>query len=787
MFRALAKIVSRGWPFVLFAWLVVGLLLWRFSPDLNEVTVEGPGIVLPERFDSQAGEAILAEGFGAERSRLILLIGSDRPLTPDDDKVIRPLLEHIGDSRRHPLVGYVISPFTHEYLRDRLISRDGEVMMCAIALKGTFVGLDTRRFVHEVYDYLDAELARHPHLWYEVTDSAAIGDDYDLAAETSLERTRVVTVLLVLTILLLLYRSPVTWLVPISTIGLSLFVTNCTMAFLGKAGFSIPKLVPVYLVVIIFGSGTDYCLFLIGRFREELALGHTRVEAVGIALRNVGAAVMASAGTTIAGLAMMWWAEFEIFRSTGPALGIGLAVAMLSALTFAPSLMVILGRHLFWPREVRVVEIEHTRVGRFWSRLAGIVIRRPGLVLVIVFFWFVPLTTTGVLINPSYDLFSELPNDARSVRGNRLIHDHFDKESRAEQLILVIKSHDRVDGDNHVVEPALDFGDTGEGMRGLRVVDDVRRALEAVDGVIEVRCVTKPIGEIRNPENRVARAQEALREYLAGKLQGLRDAARILSARAMLDTARPRYVSRDGHITRLNIVLTHETFAPAAMHMADTLREPVADALQRAGVRNAEFHFTGISATMNDLGKVTRVDLLRLRWTVLAVLFVILAVMLRGAIAPIYLLATMVINYFAALGITHFLFVNVAGLFGSAHTGLDWKVEFFLFVLLVAIGVDYNIYIMSRLMEERKRRPFREALHRAIVTTGSIISSCGVIMAGTFASMMASQLSMMVQIGFAMAVGVLMDTFLVRPLVVPALALFVEGLKERLFGRRPPP
>jgi len=782
MFRLLGKSVSRGWPFILLVWLLVGVAMWWFSPDLNEVTVDGPGFLLPERFDSRAGERLLAEGFGPERSRLLILISSETPLTSEDDRVIRPILATVGDSKSHPLVGYVISPFTHEYLRDRLISRDGRTMMCAIALKSQFVGLDTRRYIHKVLAYLDSELAAHPHLTYDITDSAAIGNDYDDAAETSLERTRLVTVLLVLAILLLLYRSPVTWIVPLSTIALSLFIANCTMAFLGR-WFNIPKLVPVYLVVILFGSGTDYCQFLIGRFREELALGHSRFESVRISVTNVGAAIMASAGTTIAGLAMLWFADFEIFRTTGPALGIGLAVGMTASLTFAPSVMVVLGRHLFWPRKIHVVHIEETRVGHFWARLARLVIRRPGLVLVVVLLCFSPLSTTGGVIGPSYDLFNELPDDARSVRGNQLILERFGKESRAEQLILVMKSHDDVTDNGTLVRGALDFGNPGK-MKGLRVVDAVRSAVEVHPDVIEVRCITKPIGGIRNPESSVAKTQEALRKYLAGEL-GLRDAADVFAARMMLTSARPRYVSEDGHTTRLNVLLTHDTFSPGAMKMARQLRRSVAEALEHSGVKNVAFHFTGISAHMNDLATVTRDDLMRLRWMVLAVLFVILAIMLRGAIAPIYLLATMVINYFAALGITHLVFVNIAGLFGSTLTGLDWKVEFFLFVLLVAIGVDYNIYIMSRLLEERKRRPFREALHRAIVSTGSIISSCGIIMAGTFSSMMVSPLSMMAQIGFAMAVGVLMDTFIVRPLVVPALALLVERLKEKLRGKTP--
>jgi uncharacterized membrane protein YdfJ with MMPL/SSD domain len=250
----------------------------------------------------------------------------------------------------------------------------------------------------------------------------------------------------------------------------------------------------------------------------------------------------------------------------------------------------------------------------------------------------------------------------------------------------------------------------------------------------------------------------------------------------VLGLAFPRYVSKDGSITRVNVVLKHSPFSPPAVGMAKFMKAMVQGALDQAGVPEVQVHVGGVSSHMYDLSRITHSDLKRLRWMVLVVLYVILAVMLRGGISPIYLLATMVLNYFATVGIIELIFVNWLG-----AEGLDWKVEFFLFVLLVAIGVDYNIYIMGRLREELKRRPFRQALQHAVVFTGAIISSCGIIMAGTFASMMRSTLAVMVQIGLAMALGVMTDTFLVRPLLVPALALLVEKVKERIRGTRPSP
>lgn len=753
MFKLLGRIVSRGWPVVLFLWPMIALVMWWYAPPLDDVTTVGAGFALPKGYDTREGKDILAQGWGQEASRLIVLISSNKPLTEEDHDVIRQAFAHMGNRRKYDVVGDVMSEYTHPYLKDRFTSMDGTTTLCVVALKSEFITPPTFDYVFAIEEYLDRLVEKHPNLRYHLTDSAVIGRDYGMAVVTSLERTRLTTILLVMTILLLLYRSPVTWVVPLSTIALSLSVSSSVLALMAGSDIEIPKLVPIYMVVILFGSCTDYCLFLIGRFREELALGHNRFDAARIAVTYVGGAVAASAGTTIAGLCMMVFAHFDIIRQTGPALGIGLATGLICSLTFAPALMVLMGRHLFWPRRAVLVNIEKTRSGQFWDRFARLVIDRPGLVLTIALLSFLPLAVVGGTNEPAYDIFAELPPDAPAATGRNFIRSEYDNSSQPEQLVLVMRSSE-VDFKSH---------------EGLRLLRQISRTIAARPDVIEVRSATYPMGH----------PQPMLEAYLNQPHSALS----YVQAWPVLSQALPRYVAKGGEITRVNFLLNYDTFSPQAIGMGEVLRPIVREVLNKAGARNVEVRFAGVSAHMHDIGIITRRDLGRLRWMVLAVLYIILAVKLRSAIAPVYLLATMVVNYFAALGLTHLLFVKL-DLWGAAVPGLDWKVEFFLFVLLVAIGVDYNIYIMSRIREELRKRPFREALRRAIVFTGTIISSCGIIMAGTFGSMMRSTLTVMVEIGMAMAIGVLLDTFIVRPLVVPAFALLVEKVKERL--RRKP-
>ena len=784
MFSLLGKVVSRGWWLMLLLWIVAIVWLTRVAPDLDSVTTPGPGIVLPDGYDAREAEKLIAEGFAQENSRLIVLFQRSTPLAAGDlaviDNAVRDIkqrgLVKIKGGEPVDVISFVLTPATYPDQARRLTSMDNKTVMCAFALRTQFVAMETHTFINGVMEYLREFDAKHRAGGWRtyVTDSAAIGRDYEIQADLSLKRTQWITMTLVVVILLLLYRSVPGPAITLATVVLSLHAATCVIAIVGERWMKVPKLVPVYMMVIMYGSVTDFSMFIIGRFREEMARGHSRFEAVRIAVSQVGMATAASALTTIAGLAMMAFADFEIFRATGPILGVGLAVGLLASITFLPALVVLFGRHLFWPaRGITTVSVENTRSGRFWGRVATLVVQRPGLILVLAMGFFLPFAVAGLVSTPSYDIFQELPQDSPSVVGNRIIQTTFPETSRSEQITIVLKVPEPPAlADGKPARPR-DFFST---YAGLRVIDDVTASLlERKADVLEVRGVTRPYGAIRPP----------IREYISKPEDGWRRAKAEFDGlgASLSHYVRTKPFAGDrtwSSVTRITVVLRHNPFSKEAIDVARDIRYDLMPALQRGGVGDARVYVGGVSGHMSDLTKVTRKDLRRLRWNVLLVLYVILSIMLRGAIAPLYLLATMVLNYFATMGILELIFVN-----GLGYEGLDWKVEFFLFVLLVAIGVDYNIYIMSRLAEEIRRRPFRQALHHAIVFTGAIITSCGIIMAGTFGSMVSSTLAVMVEIGAAMAVGVMLDTFLVRPLVVPAIALLIEKLKERWRGVRP--
>ncbi len=226
-----------------------------------------------------------------------------------------------------------------------------------------------------------------------------------------------------------------------------------------------------------------------------------------------------------------------------------------------------------------------------------------------------------------------------------------------------------------------------------------------------------------------------------------------------LDTLLQTYISSDGRAARLQVVLADEPYAPAALDTVSRVREKV-------GEGKNPVYVSGSEAILLDLQNVMKQDNRRVMVLVLGGIAIVLILLLRSLVAPIYLLATILLSYGATLGLTRLLFGAIL------HKDLTWWVPFFMFVLLVALGMDYNIFLMGRVKEEAAHLPNREAVAEAVRRTGGIITSAGIIMAGTFAAMMSSSLLGLVQLAFAITMGVLLDTFIVRTTLVPSLVVF---------------
>jgi putative drug exporter of the RND superfamily len=491
-----------------------------------------------------------------------------------------------------------------------------------------------------------------------------------------------ITAAIVIVILLLTYRSPVLWLLPLTTVFVALTAAQAVIYLLAKnAGLTVNAQSAFILTVLVFGAGTDYALLLTARYREELRRHADRHQAMAIALGRAAPAIIASGATVILSLLTLLVAELASTRSLGPVMAIGIAVGLLAMITLLPALLVIFGRWVFWPRRPTVGSAEPTEHG-VWARIGQRMARRPRLV------WIVTAVVLG----------------------------------------------------------ALALGVTQLEADGLQSKDSFRTKPEAVAG--EAALARHFAAGEGNPVQVIGNAEAA------GQLQ-----AAVAATPGVTAVTRPQV--KDG-LAYLEGTLTSAADSQAGYATVDRLRARV------HAIPGAEAKVGGGSAVNLDIQRATRHDRNLVVPLVLLVVLVILGLVLRAIVSPLLLVATVVLSFAAALGVSALAFDH---LFGFA--GADPAFPLWTFVFLVALGTDYNIFLMTRVHEESKLHGTRRGALIGLAATGGVITSAGIVLAGTFAALGTLPLVFITEIGFAVAFGVLLDTFVVRSVLVTALNLDV--------------
>ncbi len=625
----------------------------------------------------------------------------------------------------------------------------------------------------------------------EVSGSAAVGADMLRAAASGVRKTEAVTVILVLLILATVYRAPFLVAIPLTSIALSLVVATSLVALLardpsspGDTGLGVFTTTRIFIVVLLFGVGTDFCLFFLSRNRELLQNRSVRTRGqmyrvVAKGWRSVHDALVASALTTIVGLALMWFSHFEKFQFSGPIIAISLAITLLVCLTFTPALLSALGKTAFWPllrrsSSGRQSISDSGGWNRYWAALAEAVVSRPAKALVVTLAVLAVPATYGLVClgYVTYDLTEELSESAPSRRGAKLISEFFPTQDGSPVTILLTRE-----------EPF-------ESDEGLRDACSALSATLYTDGVDSVRSLTDPLGD-----------------YPPGKRMSLFDKdawrRRLLLGHRI---TQERYISSvnvfSQRVAKFDLILKDNPFSLAASatleRVKELLRQEIID--PNSPWSRAQIATTGTTVGVTDLRHVTQSDQRRIQVLVTLGVWLVLVILLRQVVLSTYLIFTVLLSYFATLGITYWTFSTLY----SQYSGLDWKVPLFLFVILVAVGQDYNVYLVTRIFEERRTAGLREGVRRALQLTGGIITSCGLVMAGTFVAMTspavlhwlagvlpagwldsnAPVLRGITELGFALAFGVLLDTLVVRSILVPAFIVLWQRRREAKWLQR---
>jgi putative drug exporter of the RND superfamily len=561
-------------------------------------------------------------------------------------------------------------------------SKDGKALQVIVPIKVAEEGNGWEELAPRIEEMRSIAQADTGGLGVYVTGPAGYFADFSKVFSGFDSTLLYITAAIVIVILLLTYRSPTLWLLPLTTVFVALTAAQAVIYLLAKnAGLTVNAQTAFILTVLVFGAGTDYALLLTARYREELRRHADRHEAMAVALGRAAPAIIASAATVILSLLTLLVAELNSTKSLGPVMAIGIAVGLLAMITLLPALLVIFGRWIFWPRRPTLGSPEPTEQG-LWARIGRRMARRPRVV------WIVTAVVLG----------------------------------------------------------ALALGVTGLEANGLQSKDAFRTTPEAVTGEA-VLARHFPAGQ-GNPVQVIGKAQAA--PQIQAAVSGTPGV-----------TAVTRPVVRDGY-AYLEGTLTSSADSQAGFATVDQLRSRV------HAIPGADAKVGGGSAVNLDIQRATRHDRNQVVPLVLSVVLIILSLVLRAIVAPLLLVATVVLSFAAALGVSALAFDH---LFGFA--GADPSFPLWTFVFLVALGTDYNIFLMTRVHEEAKQHGTRRGALVGLAATGGVITSAGIVLAGTFAALGTLPLVFITEIGFAVAFGVLLDTFVVRSVLVTALNLDV--------------
>jgi RND superfamily putative drug exporter len=575
------------------------------------------------------------------------------------------------------------------------------------------------------------------------------------------------SIIFVIALLVAVFRSALAPLIAVLPAIVVVLVAERLTAEAAVHGLGVSQIASLLLIVLVLGAGTDYALFLMFRVREEMRGGktfsaggsggvvpprqHCR-EAITHSVARVGETITFSAGVLIAALLSLATASFSLYSGLAAPLAIAIGLMLVAGLTLLPALLAICGPAAFWPSSVRPGAGSAGRAG-WWGPACARIVRRPVATLVIglVVFSALAVASAGYLA-AGFGGAATGPAGSDSAAGDTLLARHFPRTA-ANPTVVVLRLR----------QPAW----TAAG-----AVAAAERQL-AADPVF-----TSVSGPLNANGTALTAAQYAAFYAAYGPPRAIAASVRVPPARlAAFESYRASgsYVSADGRTISFATALSAgSATTTAAAQAVPAVRVAAARAARTAGAPASGV--TGQAAFTSDVAQLSNGDLRTVIPIAIAVIAVLLALVMRSLIAPLYLIASVVLSYFAALGLTVLVFMKAAG-----QPGLTFILPFLLFVFLLALGEDYNILVMTRIREEAHHLELREAVGRALSVTGTTVTSAGLVLAGTFGvlaivgsgSAGAQNVRTIVNVGVGLALGVLMDTFLVRTLLVPAAVVLI--------------
>ena len=705
----------------------VGLLLWllavgmvgSLAPRLSDVTTNETEEFLPAGAESVQAIELRAEKFPSGDGIPALVVFSSQGDIGSKNEAVESFTKIARSATAPEAIQSILSPGDSLAANATLNSEDGSTSMVVVTING----LPSNPPFQSAIEWLSDRAAetggqlRGPE-GQQVVETAVTGpagiiiDAVKVFGKIDVAITAA-TGSLVLVLLLLIYRSPVTAVVPLVVIGSALALSQAIAALMAD-NFDLPLngQVTGIMSVLVFGAGTDYALFIVSRYREELVLQNDKWLAMRSTMSRVGPSIAGSAGTTIVAMFALTFSSYGSFRSLGPMLAMAIFVVLLSGIFVMPAVIALCGRWVFWPRPL--IQSQSVSDSGFWSKVGQLVSRRPLLIFSITMIGIVIATIPAWSIKPSHNFLDGFPDDMESKVGYEMLAESFPAGRLAPTEIYVVASEPNV-------------------LSAVAEIDDLSARLLNMEGIVSVSSLTRPAG-------------------------------RPVNSGQYLEQGGGRFISPDGSTARLDVVLEGDPYSTESLATVLTIREMLLTT-DFPTLLESYTLVGGDTAIEADTKAAIDADVRWLAPVSITAILLILILLLKSIVAPLYLVFSVVVSFGATFGLSVFAFQEIFG-----HSGVAYQNGVWMFIFLVALGADYNIFVMARIRESVSEYGIRQGIAIAVGRTGGVVTSAVIILAGTFAVLTTLPLRDLFQLGFAVSLGVLIDTFIVRALLVPSMA-----------------
>ena len=696
---------------VLGLWIAFAVVLAFVFPQVNSVENYAGEDLPADEMSIEAG-ALIDEQFSSDAGLPLLIVWyKDAGLDMSDIQNIQSLY---GELAENPLQEQKsIPPFAQLPPQALMgsVSENGKSIVTPIFFEET---IDTD-VLKENYEEIkavtkditgenpyDTESLSEDSLHARFSGPAGISvDATDLFASADF-KLMTATVIIILVILLVIYRSPILAVIPLVVVSIAYLVVSPVLGWMAESGWINKDAQSIaIMIVLLFGAGTDYCLFLITRYRDTLLEEENKFFALAKAVRESTGAIVMSGLTVVIGLATLGLADYGAFQRFAVPFSLGVLITGFAVVTLLPAVLAILGRAAFWPFIPRTTDMakayasqknkpykEPKQNHRFMLAVGNFATNNPWLVIILTGAVLITLAFASTNIKYNYDLLSSFPDDMDSVEGFTLIEENFSAGELAPVKVIV---------------------DT-EG-KDINIAEE----LAALPYVAVV-------GDVQTGES-------------------------------------------DANYQLYEVNLNKNPYSNEAMDDVEQMKEDMKGILGDVELGEANFWLGGETSEQIDARDVQANDERIIEPVMIVIIFLVLVVYLRALVTSIQLMATVIVSFFAALGAGWLIITGVLG-----QEAMASSIPLYSFVFIIALGNDYNIFMISDIWKNRKRGlGHKESIAKGVASTGAVITSAGLILAGTFGVLATLPIQLLVQFGIVTAIGVLLDTFIVRPLLVPAL------------------